>query len=89
MEREREDFDVTIIENSSEKLIYEVIVGYYDGDSTIQEYDRSRVQVTINNNQLTHTIVDLNETDTNIDTYQSSIYKYEDLCDNNNLLIDQ
>ena len=86
---DREDYDITIIENSSEKLIYEVIAGYYDGDSTIQEYDRHRVQVTINNNQLTHTSVDLNETDTNTETYQSSIYKYEDLCDNNNLLIDQ
>jgi hypothetical protein len=86
---EREDFDITIIENSSEKLIYEVIAGYYDGDSTIQEYDRLRIQVTINNNQLTSTSVDLNVTETNTETYQSSIYKYEDLCDNNNLLIDQ
>ncbi|MDA0344848.1 MAG: hypothetical protein O3C54_02690 [Proteobacteria bacterium] len=86
---EREDFDVMIIENSSEKLIFELIIGYYDGESTIQEYDRSRVQLIINNNQLTMTVVDLDVTDTDVTTYQSSIYNYEDLCDNYNFLLNE
>jgi len=86
---EREDFDVTIIENSSEKLIFELTIGYYDGESTIQEYDRLRVQLTINNNQLTETVVDLDVTDTDVTTFQSSIYNYEDLCDNYNFLLNE
>jgi len=86
---EREDTSVTIIENSSEKLIFEIEVSFYDGQSSIQETERNRVQLTVNNNQLILTVADLIETDTNVTTYQSSIYNYEDLCDNNNLLINE
>ena len=85
----REDTSVTIIENSSEKLIFEIEVSFYDGQSSIQETERNRVQLTVNNNQLILTVADLIETDTDVTTYQSSIYNYEDLCDNNNLLINE
>ena len=47
------------------------------------------MQLTVVNNELISTVADLVETDTDVTTYQSSIYNYEDLCNNNNLLINE